>query len=369
MNERVLLLGLAVLAVLPTVAGASMNSENVTIYRGERLELGGYSFEYYRQSYGGQHEVFLVGEDTGSSMQVLAKLEDDELYGALGEQRSATPSLWYTITELGRSTEGDQQGLYMDLKITSNRSIFSSASMESSAPDRVILEQGGSTSIPLTLRNDGLTNQTFNLTADTDLEVTYGFQGFNVSRIWTVPGDSYDLTASITVPENAETGMHTVELIGRNRSEVSWTVDVEVRGTVAEREMRFEAEQMYGAVNPGEQLQIPLTVMNSGEPLLRDISFQVTGPDGWTQDIRPTNISSLGQYDRRRAMLTIEAPQDASPGDYFIEASAASANVEPTTKRIRINVSKESNMGPVGLGLMIVSLLALIIVYHTFRRR
>lgn len=369
MNERTLLLGLALLAVLPVAAGAPMNTENVTIYRGDDLELGGYSFEYERQSYGDQHEVFQIGMDTGSSVQVLAELEDDRLYEAVGEQRSVTPSLLYTITDLGRDIEGDQQGLYMDLRITSNLSIFSSASMESSAPDRVILEQGGSTDIPLTVENNGLANQTFNLTADTDLEVTYGYQGFNVSRLQTGPGDSYDLTASITVPENAPTGMHTVELIGRNRSTVSWTVDVEVRGTVAEREMRFDAEQMYGAVTPGEQLQIPVTVMNTGEPPLNDISLDVTGPDGWTQQVRPANISALGQYDRRRAMLTIEAPQDATAGDYFIEVAAASDTIDPMTKRIRINVSTESNMGPIGLALMVISLLALIIVYHTFRRR
>lgn len=367
--RHILLLTVTLLLIIPGALGAT-NSEEVKVYKGETLELGQYRFQYSDIEY---------AEETDPTLEVLRKepgikyglisLRGDEIQNATNQTLTADPSLQFTVLERGRDISGETRGIYLSLRITSNRSIFSSASMDSTAPDRVIVEQGGQVSIPLTITNDGLRNQTFNLSSDLDLPVTFGFQDFNVSRVLVETGATQDLTATIDVPESATVGMHSGHLWANNTSSLKQAIDVEVRGVAAEREMNFDVQQLYAGINPGGSVQIPLNVMNRGQPPLNEVTVSASGPSDWTTEVRPEEIGELGQYDRQRSTLRIEAPQSVAPGDYFIEVSASSERTESSTERIRINVSRQSNMGPVGIALMVISLIALVAVYRTFRRR
>jgi len=323
-TRHILLLLPLVLLFTPGALGAT-NTEAVTIYKGETLELGQYRFKYIDVDYSRETDPTLevLRKETGIK-RGLASLRGDEIRDSINQTLTADPSLQFTVLERGRDISGETRGIYLRLKITSNRSIFSSASMTTTAPDRVIVEQGDQVSIPLTITNDGLRNQTFNLSSDLDLPVTFGFQDFNVSRVLVEADETQDLTATIDVPESAVVGMHTGHLLANNTSILKQELAVEVRGVAAEREMHFDVQQLYAGTNPGGTVQIPVSVMNRGKPPLNDITVSVTGPDGWTTEVRPSEVDQLGRYDRQRSVLRVEAPQSASPGDHFIEVSASS---------------------------------------------
>lgn len=360
--RHALVLVLAVLIMTPLAAGDQ--THDIELRTGETFELDPYVFEYDRYSHGDGEQYLKIGERVDGTVWVIEQLTGDAIYDSIGDEINVSGDVSVRIQELG-----SDDGAYLDLAVTAPSGVFSSATIDSSAPDRVIASQGSSVDVPLTIENTGMTNQTFQLGSETSLEVTYGYQDFNVSEVFVRAGETVNLDATIDIPESAETGEHSVALVASNTTELSHDIVTEVRGQVMEPEMNFDVGQEYAGITPGEETRFSLSVRNMGEPALSGIEYDVTVPDGWEYELRPQGHDELERYDRGRSTLAVDAPADVQPGDHFIEVSAASERTSSETRRIRVNVSEKSRMGHIGLVLMGASFLVLIVVFLAFRRR
>lgn len=340
-------------------------TEDVTIHVGDRVTLGDYVLTYEESSSG---RYFEIGRKEGDRLHILTQVRRDELYDHEGRAFNETgENMSVRLNEI----DYDSEGQFLNLTVASGDDVFADARLGSSAPRIVIVSRGDSTTVPLTLENNGLVDQTFQLRAQNNasLRAMFEMQGFNVSELFLGAGETQNMDAKISVPETAPLGTHDVTFMAQNRSTAVEHIRLSVRGSEKERRLRMDVEQTYTEVQPGQETSIRVTLRNGGGVPLNDISFDVSGPSGWQVEARPQEISRMEQRDRRGTRIRVNAPADAQPGDYFVEVSASSehASVEPS--EVRVHIREESGLEAVGLVLMVFSLGILVAVYRKFGRR
>ena len=349
------------------VFDSSWHQDFVEVEKGSTQELGDFVFSYHES--GGESRLEFVHEDD-SNRQILAQFTEDEI--VMGEGNVS-----FVSDEFGAGFElrriGYDEGLYLNLSVGSREDIFSESELSTSAPDNLIGRRNDDIQVPLTLENLGVANETYVLTTknSSDLEVSYGYDSFNISEIQLDPGESQALDAVIQIPETARKGVHDVTFVARGGKSFTETVSVEVRGEEKDRRLELDIDQNFKSIRAGEQVKVPVTVVNRGEVELRDVNVTSTLPDGWESSIRPEVVDSLRKrYGRERVTVSITPPAGISPGDYFVEVSAHSDKIgvrEP--QEIRINVREKSGLAWTGVAVMAFSILLLIVVQRRFKRR
>ncbi|MFT4893113.1 MAG: putative membrane protein [Candidatus Nanohaloarchaea archaeon] len=374
MNTKtsVLLVSLALL----TFSGASMEyTQTAEIQFGETLEFDDYEIEYSAD----QDEPNLrIGRWTGTSFQVFEELEGSEIYSSEGETLNASENLSVKILETGFN----QEGRFIKLKLSSTGNVFASGELSSSTPENLIISQGESSEIPLTIENTGLLNQSYDLGVRTNssISASFSFQDFNVTNVYVPAGEENSLTAEIEVPESAELGTYDLVLTAEDDSRLSKNFQIEIRGKEMEKDISLDINQRFEQVEPGGTVELPVTVMNGGNgfirpgagggPTLNNVEFDIGVPESWDYELQPQGYSELEYRDRERSRLIVEVPENAETGDYFVDVSASSDETsmeEP--EEIRVNIQERSQMGIVGAGLMVFSFGLLIFVYRKFGRR
>ncbi len=366
---------LAVFFVILTVfTGAVQASENYSqsfkLDAGNQIQLGGYEFRFYEGD--NNKGIFQTGvvKQNGGTL-ITKQLIGEEIENTTGETYRLDENLSYSITEYSNSYRGE----YIRIQAEADSDIFSDASLKADNPQRVLVDQGGSVSFGVEIENTGVVNQTFQLSNTGEgISSSFTYQGYNVSQVFVPYGESRNLNVELNVAENTSIGLREVEVLAENRS----TASDKVLLSVLEKESQERGEpridlslnEQYARTNPGEELSVPVTVRNSGRVVLENVEISVEGPEGWETELTPKNHGTLDQYRSGRTTLTITPPSDAQQGDFFVDVSASSDQVgldEP--QQIRVNISEKSGLRYIGIVLMVVSLLALILVYWRFGRR
>lgn len=360
--------------LLFTVSSAALTTQETKIDFGDKATIQDYEIRF-EASQG--ETTFTVGRWTETSFHVIKELEGAEIYDAEGKEMQISDNMSLTL----ESTGFDDSGRFARVALTADKGFFTSGEMTTSTPENLIIQQGDSSDIPLTLENTGFTNQSYNLDYETNSSLTasYSFQDFNVTDVYIPAGEQNSVTAKISAPETAETGTYQLKLTAGNSSDLRQTFQVEIRGKEIEKEMGLDVEERFKQVQPGGNIQIPITVNNGGGfyrggnsegPVLDNVTFDVAAPDGWNYELNPSRFSTLEYRDRGQSVLTVEVPENAQSGDFFVEISASSneASIEEPTE-LRVNIQERNSMGYIGVFLMAVSFGLLVFVYRKFGRR
>ena len=350
-----------------SAVGEYSNQKSVKLYHGETLNLDNYTFDYSSYDYK-EGEYLQINQDKERTTSVLKKV--DNHYESEGETFDMPQhNMSVELTYIGR----DDTGRYLNLTISSDQNIFASADLKDSAPDTVIVSQGGRVEVPLTLENSGLVKQSFKFTGieNTSMTTTFAYQDFNITSVDVDSGEEISVNAKIEVPENMPTGNYNIELLAAGKTNASKSLNIEVRGKAIQqrREMEMNIREMYLQANPGDTLTVPVELRNQGNAPLNNVELQTTTPNGWSETVNPKQVDLREKYEDRTITVELTVPQSIQSGDYFYEVSAKSDEAETQPSEFRIHVQKKSGLSYVGLGLMAVSLLGLIIVYRKFGRR
>lgn len=367
MKFKLLSLGIIFVFFAGLATSAGEYAHNTKLYFGESMDINDYVIEYGEDSVDNEQR-FRVGRWTGTSFLVLEELEGMELYESEGEEIKISENLSLVLEQTGY----DEDGRFVELKVSGDKSIFSSGEMSSSSPDKIIMSRGGSEEVSLTLSNTGYLNQSYTLGSETNssLETSFGFQDFNVTEVYVAAGEEESVTANVKVPEHTEIGAYDLTLLAENLTKLSETIQVEVRGAERHREMDIDIRRIYKELRPGESTEFRVYIGNEGGAPLEDINVTATPPDGWDYRVENGFKEELKNRRRHRAVIAVEAPPDAEAGDYIMEVSAESKRTsieEP--RKVRIHVRKKSGLAYIGVALMMVSLLILAVVYRKFQRR
>lgn len=376
MNGKSLCLVFSLLVLTGVAASADNDyTHNQNLYFGESMSINDYVIDYKSDNNGDQ--FLRIGEWTGASFHVIEQFEEMGVYEAEGEKINVSESMSMIIEGTGY----DRDGRFVNLSISASKDVFSSGDMTSSVPDKIIISQGESAQVPLTLENTGYLNQTYSMGYETNSSLTasFSYQDFNVTNVYVPADEEESVTATVEVPDTAELGTYDFRITAENSTKFSEDLQVEVRGAEVERQISLDMEQSYTQTQSGTEIRLPMRVRNEGGGIgyrrsegvnLNNIEFDITVPNDWEYSLNPKAINTLESYESQRVILNVDVPESAQPGDFFIEASVSSEKASlDQPKEVRVNVFEQSDMGIVGAILMAISLGMLIFVYRKFGRR
>ena len=374
MDRKLFSLALVLLALTGMATAAEQDySHNQNLYFGNSMEINDYVIEY--KSSNDNDQMVRIGRWTGTSFRIIKEIEGIEIYESEGERFEISENISLVIEQTGY----DRDGQFVNLTVSAGRDIFSSGEISSSVPDKIIISQGESAEVPLTLSNTGYLNQTYSLRAETNssLATSFSYQDFNITNVYVGAGEEESVAATVEVPDTAELGTYDLSLVAENFTTLSESLQVEVRGAEVERSISLDLRESYKQAQAGDEIEIPMWVRNegglrydSGGVSLENVQIDVSTPGGWDHSLSPESIGKLDSRESERVGLTVEIPEDAQTGDFFVEVSASSDETsmeEP--EEVRVNIREESGMGVVGVILMAISLGMLIFVYRKFGRR
>lgn len=338
------------------------------------MDINDYVIDYNTNRDG--QEVLEIGRWTGSSFRIIDEIEGLEIYNSKNENIKISENVSLVIERTGY----DRDGRFIELNISATKDFFSSGELSSNVPDKIIISQGESANIPLTLENQGYINQTYSLRSETNSSLTasFSYQDFNVTDVYVPSQEEESVSAKIEVPDAAELGTYDLELVAENFTTFSEKLQVEIRGAEVERDIELDLRESYTQAESGEELEFDMWVRNrgasyrydSGGVSLENVELDAKVPEGWDYSFDPEGFEQLQSRESRRVVLNVDVPDDAQSGDFFVEVSASSDKTsmeEP--KEVRVNIREKSGMGVVGVLLMALSLGLLIFVYRKFGRR
>lgn len=374
MKHRYFSLAILCLILISLSAASQDYTHDQKLYFGDSIDINDYVIDYNTNRDG--QEVLEIGRWTGSSFRIIDEIEGLEIYNSKNENTQISENISLVIERTGY----DRDGRFIELNISATKDFFSSGELSSNVPDKIIISQGESANIPLTLENQGYINQTYSLRSETNSSLTtsFSYQDFNVTDVYVPSQEEESVSAKIEVPDAAELGTYDLELVAENFTTFSEKLQVEIRGAEVERDIELDLRESYTQAESGEELEFDMWVRNrgasyrydSGGVSLENVELDAKVPEGWDYSFDTEAIEQLQSRESRRVVLNVDVPDDTQSGDFFVEASASSDKTsmeEP--KEVRVNIREKSGMGVVGVLLMALSLGLLIFVYRKFGRR
>lgn len=374
MKHRYFSLAILCLILISLSAASQDYTHDQKLYFGDSIDINDYVIDYNTNRDG--QEVLEIGRWTGSSFRIIDEIEGLEIYNSKNENTQISENISLVIERTGY----DRDGRFIELNISATKDFFSSGELSSNVPDKIIISQGESANIPLTLENQGYINQTYSLRSETNSSLTtsFSYQDFNVTDVYVPSQEEESVSAKIEVPDAAELGTYDLELVAENFTTFSEKLQVEIRGAEVERDIELDLRESYTQAESGEELEFDMWVRNrgasyrydSGGVSLENVELDAKVPEGWDYSFDTEAIEQLQSRESRRVVLNVDVPDDAQSGDFFVEVSASSDKTsmeEP--KEVRVNIREKSGMGVVGVLLMALSLGLLIFVYRKFGRR
>lgn len=127
--------------------------------------------------------------------------------------------------------------------------------------------------------------------------------------------------------------------------------------------IEVQALNLYHEIKIGEQVEMEVTVKNTGTRRLNNIRIYPDLPLNWRAEVNPDLISILEQSAEKIVRIRFIPPSDVSVGDYEpkikTECIADNKRVESEDKIVRIHISSKTNI--LGISILIIFLAGLLI--------
>lgn len=135
-------------------------------------------------------------------------------------------------------------------------------------------------------------------------------------------------------------------------------------------EMTFTTpdQRLNANVTTGSSTTVDVSVVNSGTATLNGLTLTGTGPSDWEVTFDPGEIASVAPGETATATATIVPSGNAVAGDYVVTLTASGEGVEETLD-LRVTVETSPVWGLVGLGLIALTLGAMVWVFRRYGRR
>ncbi|KXA95208.1 hypothetical protein AKJ65_02310 [candidate division MSBL1 archaeon SCGC-AAA259E19] len=204
------------------------------------------------------------------------------------------------------------------------------------------------TVVPLSVKNEGssgLENIQFKTGWGLPDEWKTDFDPDQISKLQ--PGEIKKVFLTVKPPQDADQGDQSFEVTAiankpyRRKASVDLTVSA-YPGTyklgITTRRGRKSIQ-----IERGTEDTVQIAIKNMGNAPLGDIHFRSGWalPKGWKTEFKPDQISKLQPGETKKVFLMVKPPQDAVPGDYSFDVTAASEKTAITTKICSSNPSKE----------------------------
>jgi uncharacterized membrane protein len=133
--------------------------------------------------------------------------------------------------------------------------------------------------------------------------------------------------------------------------------------------LRLTTSTLLTSATVGSSTTFTATLSNTGQTSITGLRLSVDVPDEWEASVSPTQVESLKSRESYTFTVVVDTPADAVAGDYLLTVKGLSDQIESDEVQVRVETTASTSWGLVGIGIAAVAIVALIIVFKTFRRR
>lgn len=236
------------------------------------------------------------------------------------------------------------------------------------------------------LRGPGTSSFRYRLTlkneSDKDMLVTLeaqapkGFQAaftpaFGSQQVTSLPvkaGESRDLDAEVTLPQDVAAGTHSLTVrasSGEAKAEAKLTVEVTGRPDLS---ISTPEGRLSGRAYAGRDTSVKLVVKNRGTAAARGVEVSSFEPTGWQVKFEPSRIEEIAPKGEAQVTALIKPGPKAIAGDYMLTLRA-SAGDSSASADYRVTVFTTTLWGIVGVLVIAVALGVVGVVVSRYGRR
>jgi len=179
---------------------------------------------------------------------------------------------------------------------------------------------------------------------------------------------SQTLTVEAVPPPQATEGDYSIRVDAvAGEQSVSTELLARITGVV---EMTFTTpdQRLNANVTTGGSTTVDVSVVNSGTATLSGLTLSGTGPSDWQITFEPSQIASVAPGETSTATATIVPSGNAVAGDYVVTLTASGEGVQETLD-LRVTVETSPVWGLLGIGLIALTLGAMVWVFRRYGRR
>ncbi len=221
-----------------------------------------------------------------------------------------------------------------------------------------------------TLNNKTPQTQLFALmaTAPSGWNVIFKVNGSQATSAQVEPEATQNISIEVTPPVSVEAGTYTIP-IRATTGTTSDGIDLEVvvTGNYA-LQLTTPTGLLSSDITAGKTKRVDLVLRNSGSAELKEVELTSRKPDGWELSFEPATIQSLQAGEVANAQAVIKSSGKAIPGDYMININAKTPEVDESVS-FRITVKTSALWGWMGIGIIVVVIIAIYYLFRKYRRR
>lgn len=151
--------------------------------------------------------------------------------------------------------------------------------------------------------------------------------------------------------------------------EISGSITLTAVITATYEMVLVPTEELYNTTaTAGRDNYFSVTVANDGSADINNITFSFNKPTGWTIELSPDKIDSLGSGNSQTIEVNIKPSAKTIAGDYQISLTAKGKQISDDMD-IRVTVETPTVWGWVGIGIIVLVVAGLIYIFMRFSRR
>jgi len=234
---------------------------------------------------------------------------------------------------------------------------------------------GGSFEFQVSIKYSGKEARTFDLAAagpgDWTTVITPRFsRGTRIGNIRLEPDIRQTVVVQATVPPNTAPGTYGINFQVTD-TDLQASLRLEVVITARYDLWLNPASGLFSTrIKAGQDNTYTLNIHNLGTAAISNITFSGSSkPLDWTVAFSPDRISSLAAGQQQTVTANIRPPENTAPGDYQITISAQGNETRSKSLDVRVTVESPSIWGWIGIGVVVLFVIALIFLMLRLGRK
>lgn len=261
----------------------------------------------------------------------------------------------------------------LDIALTASEAQAGRGSFTSEYPSQEG-SSGTDFSFSTTLINNDLKTQNYSLSANApsgwNVSFTPSGESTTVAGIDVESGASQGITVDVTTPDQVEAGEYTISVSAVSAEEtLSQDLTVNITGTYGISVSTPDGRLSFDA-HAGQESDVTLSVTNTGNVDLENVSVNCSAPSGWTvtYDLENNTIESIAAGSTTEVIAHVEPSSDAITGDYAATFTARTDETSDSAE-FRVSVKTQTVWGFIAIVIILCVAGGLGYVFKKYGRR
>lgn len=233
---------------------------------------------------------------------------------------------------------------------------------------------GNPFSFTFDLYYEGDEEQTFALTAEGPeawyIAITPSYQESEIQAVKLQPGKKESLKATTIPLIKQEPGEYKIKIKAKNE-DIKLEAEVELTAIITatyEYDLTSKTGMLNTKATSGKNNPFIMVLKNVGSADIENITLKSDAPEKWTIKFEPEKIETLKSDESKEIKVTITPPEKTIAGDYMLNFSANSENVNKDID-VRITVETPSIWGWVGIAIIVIVVIGVAVIFARLGRR